>query len=185
MSHLCTFTVSPMRATWPIQLILFDFIILVFGIGQSPKTQRFRVFIHHRQNPLKSTHPGNVRRGVQIKKLLIMYFSPTSCYFCPLECKSSLERSVLKHPHCVLPLEWERQAGKSPLHQTGPEINCWKQLSSIKWHRTVWQKFADIWNPSSGSTGSNQQEELPTWQPGTPIFRLWIYGPSQGQHWPL
>jgi hypothetical protein len=35
-------------------------------------------------------------------KLIVMSFSPTSCYFLPLRTKYSPQHSVLKHPHSVL-----------------------------------------------------------------------------------
>jgi hypothetical protein len=43
-------------------------------------------------------HSNYTRRRVQVMKLLIMQFSPTSCHFIPLRSKYSPQHPVLKHP---------------------------------------------------------------------------------------
>ena len=49
-------------------------------------------------------HPHNIGWVVQIIKLLIMQFSPLSCYLVPLRPKSSPQHPILKHPqHTFLP----------------------------------------------------------------------------------
>ena len=54
-------------------------------------------------------HPNNIAWGVQSITLLIMYFSPLSCYLVPLRPKCSLQHSILKHleptflPQCKRP----------------------------------------------------------------------------------
>jgi hypothetical protein len=54
-------------------------------------------------------HPHNIGWGVQIIKLLIMWFSPLTCYLVPLKPKYSPQLSILKHPrptflpHCQRP----------------------------------------------------------------------------------
>ena len=43
-------------------------------------------------------HPNNIGWGLQIIKLLIMYFYPLHCYLVPLKIKYSPQDSIFKHP---------------------------------------------------------------------------------------
>jgi hypothetical protein len=47
-------------------------------------------------------HSVYVWRRVQVMKLLIMQFSPTSCHFISLRSKYSPQHPVLKHPQSIL-----------------------------------------------------------------------------------
>jgi len=46
-------------------------------------------------------HPNNVWWKAQFMKLLIILFSPFSCYFLPLRSKYSPQHPVLKHPQSI------------------------------------------------------------------------------------
>jgi len=61
---------------------------------------------HYMPHPSHSSrfyHPKNIGWAVQITKLLIMYFSPISCYLVPLRPKYSPQHPILKHPHPMIP----------------------------------------------------------------------------------
>jgi hypothetical protein len=46
-------------------------------------------------------HSNYIWRGVQVMKLLIMQFSPTSRYLVSLRSKYSPQHPVVKHPQCM------------------------------------------------------------------------------------
>lgn len=46
-------------------------------------------------------HCNNIRQAVQIMKLLITPFPPTTCFFQPLGSKYPSQYPVLKYPHCM------------------------------------------------------------------------------------
>jgi len=47
---------------------------------------------------------NNIWWGLQIIKLLIMYFPPLPCYLIPRRPKFSPQHPILKHPHCEQPI---------------------------------------------------------------------------------
>jgi hypothetical protein len=55
-------------------------------------------------------HPSNNWLREQIKKLLIMQFSPTSCYFLSLRTKYSPQCLLLKHPQSIRLLRLSRRS---------------------------------------------------------------------------
>jgi hypothetical protein len=52
-------------------------------------------------HPLWLDHSNYTWRTIQVMKLLIMQFSPTSFYFTPLRSKYSPQHPVLKYPHSM------------------------------------------------------------------------------------
>jgi hypothetical protein len=52
-------------------------------------------------HPTWLDHSNYTWRRVQVMKLLIMLFSPTSCHFNPLRSNYSHQHPVLTHPHSV------------------------------------------------------------------------------------
>ena len=69
-------------------------------------------------NPSHSSlfyHPNNTGWEVQIIKLLIMYFSPLTCYLIPLRPKYSLQHHILKHPQPTFLSQCERSSF-TPIH---------------------------------------------------------------------
>jgi hypothetical protein len=53
-------------------------------------------------------HPNNFGWGVQILKLIIMYFSPLPCYLGPLRPQYSPQHPILKHPQPMFLSQGER-----------------------------------------------------------------------------
>jgi hypothetical protein len=81
-------------------------------------------------------------RRVQITKLLVMQFSPTSRHFIPLWSKHSLQHLVLKHPQSVFLLNVRDQVSH-PYRTTGKTTflvysNCY----DFRWQETR-QKVLD------------------------------------------
>jgi hypothetical protein len=67
------------------------------GAANSAATQEFSSILW---NP-KVDHSNYAWRRVQVMKLLIMQFSPTSYHFIPLWSKYSPQHPVLKHPESI------------------------------------------------------------------------------------
>jgi hypothetical protein len=66
---LYTFLISPMRATYPDNLIVLDY-----------------------------CHPNSIWWSIHVMKLLVMQSSPVSCHFLPMS-KYSSQHPVLEHPN--------------------------------------------------------------------------------------
>jgi hypothetical protein len=60
-------------------------------------------YVPCRSHPPLLDHSNYNWRRVQVMKLLIMQFSPTSCHFIPLRTKYSAQHPVLKHRLSLFP----------------------------------------------------------------------------------
>jgi hypothetical protein len=58
-------------------------------------------YIPHTSHSFLFDHPNNIWRG-EINKLLIMLYSPLSCYLVLLRPKYFVQHPILKHPQPVL-----------------------------------------------------------------------------------
>lgn len=56
-----------------------------------------------------SYYRNNIYTSVQIIKLLILQFSPSSCYLLSIRFKYYLQQPVLKHPHSICFSSLQRQ----------------------------------------------------------------------------
>jgi hypothetical protein len=82
------------------------FVVVSFLLAFSPIPYIYSSSPHSYYTPSPSHPPwldhSNYTWGrVQVIKLLIMQFSPTSCHFVSFRSKYSPQHSVLKHPHSV------------------------------------------------------------------------------------
>jgi hypothetical protein len=91
---------------------------LRFGLLSGPFPSGFPTNILYAflVSPIRATCPAHSKytwRRVQVMKLLIMQFSPTSCHFIPLRSKYSPQHPVLKHPQYSTKKKWGTEANNS------------------------------------------------------------------------
>jgi len=69
----------------------------------TPLFSYYKCYILHISNSLRFYHPKNIGCGVQIIKLLIMWFSPLPSYLVSSKPKYSPQHPILKHPQATKP----------------------------------------------------------------------------------
>ena len=111
-------TMTPHSTSWRSILILSIY-VLVFQVGCFPRVSPPKplcnsslphtLYMPRPSHSSRFVHPNNIWWGVKITTLLIMSFSPLSCYFVPLRPKYSPQQPILRHTqrtffsHCERP----------------------------------------------------------------------------------